>query len=241
MLRKAIGHIPLLYRAANRLRGYRLHSPEIDVRYDLLGSWYGAWPLPLGLLTSDSIVYSFGVGKDITFDLGVIRRLGCYVYAFDPTPIARAWLKGQCLPEEFIFNEIGLAEFDGVADFSAPPTGHSFSRSQEPSGNKYSVARLATLMQKNNHQAIDLLKLDIEGFEYAAIDDFIDAGIFPRIINVEFHHRSYGISTGQTKASVAKLRRAGYAIFWVSDLGREYAFLHQKLDTQSACCTGRDD
>jgi FkbM family methyltransferase len=192
----------------------------------LLGTWYGAWPLPKGLLSEDAVVYSFGVGEDITFDLEVIRLVGCRVYAFDPTPVAALWLAGQRMPKEFIFSEIGVAEFNGFASFSEP-VGHSFARSETASANRYQVARLAALMKRNGHSAIDLLKLDIEGFEYAVIDDLVGSEIWPKVINVEYHHRSYGISSDQTKTSVAKLRDAGYSIYWISDLGREYGFLRR--------------
>ena len=39
---------------------------------------------------ADWICYCGGVGEDITFDLGLIERFGCTVYAFDPTPRAVA-------------------------------------------------------------------------------------------------------------------------------------------------------
>jgi FkbM family methyltransferase len=229
LLRETLGNIPVLYRAVNRLRGYRLHSPDLQIGYDLLGSWYGAWPLPAGVLSRSSVVYSFGVGEDISYDLEVIAKVGCDVYAFDPTPIARKWLANQTLPDRFIFREIGLAEFDGVADFYEP-TGHSYPRSTSGvsiTDRRYPVARLSTLMAANDHRTIDLLKMDIEGFEYAAIDEFIGAGIRPKFINVEFHHKSYGISIEQTRATVSRLRSVGYAIFWISDLGREYGFVRE--------------
>ena len=49
-----------------------------------LGSGDGEWCLCADDLDSESVIYSFGVGYDIGFELGLIRRLGCEVHAFDP-------------------------------------------------------------------------------------------------------------------------------------------------------------
>ena len=60
-----------------------------------IGSDYGGWITPMHLLNSTSICYCAGVGEDITFDLGLIERFGCHVFAFDPTPRAKIHLKNK--------------------------------------------------------------------------------------------------------------------------------------------------
>lgn len=229
MLREVLGKVPPLYRAANRLRGIRIHEPDISVKYRFLGSWYGGWTLPAGLLNSDSVVYSAGIGEDISFDLAMIDAVGCSVHGFDPTPIAREWLGRQVLPSAYSFHNVGLAETDGDMDFFPPDDAHSFSRLPGHAGAqslKCPVRRLSSIMEDLGHDHIDLLKIDIEGFEYAVIDDFLAAGIRPKVFNVEFHHGYFGIEPDQTRAQVDKLRANGYRIYWVSDLGREYGFIH---------------
>ena len=49
---------------------------------------YGGYMLPESLLGEDSVCYLAGTGEDISFDLGVIARFGCRVYALDPVPRA---------------------------------------------------------------------------------------------------------------------------------------------------------
>lgn len=226
MLREVFGRFPPLYRQINRARGYRLHEPTVDLGYAVLGTTYGAWTVPDGLLKPDSVVYSFGLGEDISFDLAVIERFGCKVHGFDPTPIAGAWLQSQSLDKRFVFHPIGLGETDGMVDFFTPPEGHSFSRtSQGGTSVTRRVNRLTTIMADLGHSHIDLLKMDIEGFEYAVIEEFLSSGIRPTVINVEYHHKSYGINSGMTKSSVGKLLASCYKPYWISDLGREYAFI----------------
>ena len=49
-----------------------------------LGTPYGGWWVPVGLLDAESIVYSVGIGGDASFDLELMDRFGCHVWGFDP-------------------------------------------------------------------------------------------------------------------------------------------------------------
>lgn len=79
-------------------------------------------------------------------------------------------------------------------------------------------------MSSLGHDHIDLLKMDIEGFEYDVFDQMLELGISPRCILVEFHHKQFG-TPEKTRLSVSKIKNAGYQNFWISDLGAEYGFL----------------
>src|SRR4051812_17502788 len=88
------------------------HCPTI-----CLGSRDARWCIcPLNL-REDSVVYSFGVGTDISFDLELIDRFGVQVHAFDPTPRSISWLKSQNLPDRFIFHDYGVSDHDGTSIF----------------------------------------------------------------------------------------------------------------------------
>ena len=63
-----------------------LVRPDVSVPSIRLGEGDCAWDVLPDELGSDSIVYSFGVGEDVTFDLALIDRYGMTVHAFDPTP-----------------------------------------------------------------------------------------------------------------------------------------------------------
>src|SRR3546814_9809651 len=66
------------------------HRPSVQL--DKVGSDYRGWFLPLDLIRADWVCYAGGVGEDVTFDLGIIDRFGCQVFAFDPTPRAIAYV-----------------------------------------------------------------------------------------------------------------------------------------------------
>ena len=96
--------------------GRDLYVPiEVRCPVAVLGSDYGRWGVCAERLDSRSVVYRFGVGADVSFDLALIQRWDLHVHAFDPTPRSIAWVRRQKLPEPFHFHELGLADYDGVA------------------------------------------------------------------------------------------------------------------------------
>jgi FkbM family methyltransferase len=205
----------------------------VEIRVPMVrhGSEYGGWWIcPTGI-SADSVVYSFGIGTDITFDRSLIDTYGLTVDAFDPTPSSIAWLKAQPLPRQFSWQELGIAAYDGRATFFPPadPThvSHSVVKPAEPGrqGIDVEVRRLSTIMASLGDGRVDILKLDIEGAEYEVLDDILAAGVRPGQLLVEFHHRMPGIGVERTRRAVAGLKAAGYRIFSVSDTGEEYGFI----------------
>ena len=65
-------------------------------------------------ISEQSIVYSFGIGDDISFDRLLIERYGCQIFGFDPTPHSVEWMNSQQLPDEFHFFPYGIASYDGT-------------------------------------------------------------------------------------------------------------------------------
>jgi len=231
-IKQSIKNVGPVYRAINRAKGVRIHEPETKRAMARIGSDYGGWGIDLSLVDKGSVVYAVGVGEDISFDLGLIDAAGCAVDAFDPTPIAVNWVAGQQLPTKFRFHALGLGGEDGEVEFQIPPIDgwHSYSLTAasdaEQSGTvACPIRRLATIMQQFGHTRVDVLKMDIEGFEYRVIDDIIASAIRPRQLLIEFHHLLYAHTSEETIAAVQRLRDYGYRISWVSDGGREYAFV----------------
>jgi FkbM family methyltransferase len=215
--------------ALRRFRGRPRHGVELDVSSVFLGTDYGGYEILPELVNHDAIVYSVGIGEDISFDLGMIERFGCAVHGFDPTPRSLAWLEKQKLPERFFVHPFGLAEFDGVARFAPPANpayvshsvlpGHGGDRIELP------VKRLATVLKELGHQRLDVLKIDIEGAEYAVLEDLLSTGVLPKQLLVEFHHGMGGVKLETTEASLDRLHEAGYRVFDARETGREFSLV----------------
>ncbi|HXG69634.1 MAG TPA: FkbM family methyltransferase [Gemmatimonadaceae bacterium] len=209
-------------------------DPRIVARHRAAVERHGEWYLCPTPLTRESVVYSLGIGTDVSFDLSMIARFGTHVFAFDPTPTATAWIRTQTLPAQFHAYPYGVADFDGIADFERPedPQNPSFSylgkRAEGLGATRCDVRRLRTLMEMLGHTDIDLLKMDIEGAEYAVIENMIAEGLRVHQLLVEFHHRKPGIGAQKTVVVVHALERAGFRLFHISPTGQEWAFIRDR-------------
>lgn len=210
--------------------------PELDVGYPpiRLGSPENGWCIYPEPLDAHSIVYSFGVGRDITFDRELIGLFDCQVHAFDPTPISQDWLKTQKLPDAFHFHPVGIAAQDGTAAFELPErhaTSFTMASWDHPSDRKVicEVKCLSTLLNELQHPRIDLLKMDIEGAEYDVLPDVAARASQIGQLLVEFHHRDMQNQDGmqKTQDALCMLRKAGFRLFSVSESGMEYSFIHE--------------
>src|SRR5436305_14661221 len=69
------------------VRGQEIwRSAQIRCERLYLGNERARWCVCPTNLSADSVVYSFGIGEDISFDLQLIDRFAVKVHAFDPTP-----------------------------------------------------------------------------------------------------------------------------------------------------------
>jgi FkbM family methyltransferase len=211
-----------------------LLRPDVTIPKVRIGSDYGGWTICLDLLSQGKpVVYSVGLGHDISFDVALAKITRCEIFGFDPTPKTQSWLATQSPPECFHYIPLGLADRDGVADFSMPsdPTFDDFSLVRRNSGPFIAceVRRLGSLAKQLGHSKIDLLKMDIEGAEYQVIDDICEGTLLPLQMLVEFHHRIDGAHVRDTIQAIDKLRKVGYRIFNVSSSGRELSFILEDL------------
>lgn len=181
-----------------------------------LGTKYGGWLLPKDIaLNEESVCYLAGAGEDISFDCALSEKFGSTIRIVDPTPRAIAHFhqltiavaKGERFPinrstENFYtinqlqlsqihFLPYGLAGEDVEMKFYFPqdPSHVSCSTLNLQKTDTWFNARcykLATLMNEQGDQSLDLLKMDIEGGEYAVIDDLLSSGLLPHFLLVEF-------------------------------------------------------
>jgi FkbM family methyltransferase len=221
-----------LRRIVRRAAGRDIQFPvQVDVPTAAYGSEYGAWSVCPSGLGRDSVVYSAGIGTDISFDLALIEHYGVRVHAFDPTPASIAWLETQRLPDRYTWQQVGLAAYDGQATFFPPDNPEHISHTMLPraaTGDRaihVDVRRVATLMHELGHERLDVLKMDIEGAEYDVVADILASGIDIGQLLIEFHHRFSGVGIERTRQAVTALNAVGYRIFFASDSGEEYGFI----------------
>jgi FkbM family methyltransferase len=219
----------------NQALGRDVRAPiQVHCHRELLGSEYGGWCVCPDNLNARSVVYSFGVGQDISWDLAMIRRFGVHVHAFDPTPKSIEWIKSQSLPEQLHFHEYGIAAHDGTAQFALPRAdyvSYAMSDGQNSGAADVVVApvrRLETLMEMLGHSGrrIDVLKMDIEGAEIEVISSLASTGVQIDQFLVEFHHTvGRPVEIDASERAIGLINQMGLKLFFVSAVGKEFSFI----------------
>src|SRR5271154_511846 len=66
------------------------------------------WTIVTRGMGPDAVIYSGGVGEDITFEQELIRRFGVKIHIFDPAPVATRTI-ALANTEGLLFRPVGLA------------------------------------------------------------------------------------------------------------------------------------
>ncbi|KAG0041888.1 hypothetical protein BGZ83_001190 [Gryganskiella cystojenkinii] len=118
----------------------------------------GKWVCGISLLEEEKnaksprkcVVYSLGVSSDSSFESAIVERTGCDVFAFDASVNGMA---GDAANNPRIhFEKIFIGNVDKVDEHGA------------------TWKKLSTIMKEKNHEWIDILKMDIEGSEFVALE-----------------------------------------------------------------------
>jgi FkbM family methyltransferase len=185
-----------------------------------LGTKYGGWLVPTALIREDWVVWDAGIGEDASFPVELIRRFGCSVDAFDPTPRAIAYVASTLADEpRFRLHEVGLWSEDTSLRFWAPrdPTHVSHSIVNLQGTRDFfeaPVRSVSSLLRELRQERIDLLKLDIEGAEHRVIESSLASGIRPRVLCTEIDRP---VGPWRFWRTIRAIRKAGYRLVAVDD------------------------
>ena len=222
---------------------YPATSTAKNYELDKIGNSYSFCMVPKGYLDSTSIVYSFGAGEDITSDISLIEKYNCEVKVFDPTPKSIAHFENlkqsirqgtdffndqghkyemstPSVIDKIQFEEIALWKEDTRLKFYMPKDKDhvSCSINNIQNTNDYvevEAMKLSTMMNNLGHEQIDYLKLDIEGAEFAVIENILQENLAIKIIYLEYHYLDIDKALSSTRAiknSLKTLMSHGYVI-----------------------------
>jgi len=208
---------------------------ELRCNREWYGNVYGGFFVNPALLSQQSVVYSFGIGEDISFDRMMIEQHHCQLFAFDPTPKSIQWVNNQQLPEGFHFQEYGLASETGMAEFNLPAndqyvSGSLVSHQKVDATKKVSVPMksFVDIVNELNHNKIDVLKMDIEGSEFDVIETILNSDVIIDQFLIEFHERFFEDGRQRLKRALKLMKQHGYKVFGVSETYEEVSFIHQR-------------
>lgn len=200
------------------------------------GSKYGRWAIDTTRLNGSTMIASFGLGEDVSFEDAVIARYGCRVVGFDPTPRSVQYLAARKPTPGFAHFPYALGDTDGVVEFSAPPgdVADQVSASAVAAYGAQDTHRFAvpcrtlpSALAEAGAPQVDVLKLDVEGVEYAVLRAAADQGWLTNVqqVMVEFHHFLPGLHADLTREALRLLRGLGFEVAWVGRTNHEYLFL----------------
>jgi FkbM family methyltransferase len=166
------------------------------------------WTIVTRDMRSDAVIYSGGVGEDITFEQELIRRFGVKIHIFDPAPVAARTIS-LAKSDSLLFKPVGLAA-SSAAKFSVGGGTDSSTWLKAGGSDTLPCTNLAREMASNGHDSIDLLKIDIEGFEYEVLESCLAEHIPIRQLCVEFHDFFPEIPKAKTKKMIRTLESCGF-------------------------------
>lgn len=217
---------------------YNYLQPTCTISKKWYGSVYGGFFVHPERITEQSIIYSFGIGKDITFDTKCIKNHQCNVFGFDPTPKSIEWIQQQHISDKFRFFNYGISTVSGIQHFYLPKNNKSVSGSliinetvNEDDMVAVQMQSFTDIIQDLKHNEIEILKMDIEGAEYDVIDSILATNVTINQFLVEFHDRIFDSNEPKSKLFVEKMLANGYEIFAVSDSYEEVSFIRKAIIT----------
>ena len=187
-----------------------------------------AWNLNMQDVNNYSFVISAGVGHDISFELELIAQTGCQIVLLDPSPTGCKTIEKIQLPPGITFEPIALSDRTGQMTLAKPANllEGSWRVAIDGEGDTMPCTSIGEIMERHSKSSVELLKIDIEGFEYQVIHDMLLRKTPVKQICVEIHQ---GPEFGKTRWDrwrlIYQLYRSGYRLIHYD--GWDHTFLHR--------------
>jgi hypothetical protein len=187
--------------------------PINDLELELIGGKL----ISRKMLKRHQFVVSAGVGTDLDFDLGVIRKLGNRVISIDPTEVSRVFVNRVSVANPKLMKKLNFINkaitidgaplhfYSGDGDRMATTSKtHSIGKN-----NSFVFPSIGIFELLENYD-IGYLKLDIEGYEYQMFDLILSKIRIPQIA-IEFHHFCDSeLSLSEAIDFINSMRKIGY-------------------------------
>lgn len=210
--------------------------PTVALPIERHGSDYGGWVTLANSLDECSSVISAGLGQDISFDCSLIEKYKCKVTGYDPDLNAYAQHNKDSFPVGFEWRLQGVGAKNATMKLYRPPrpdwVSGTLVKGAIQHSQEFDLVEVIDVLEimKRHHEGVDLFKMDIEGAEYEVIERLKNNELLGQIgqLLVEFHHGNK-YKGSDTRRHVDMILRSGFELFWVSEVGHEFAFCQSRL------------
>lgn len=199
-----------------------------------------AWHIKEGTVGAQSFVISGGAGQDISFELQLVNKTGCQLILLDPSPTGRTTVQKFDIPPGMFFEPLALSDHNGTISMAPPlnPSEGSWRVDTTEAGDIVGSTTIRHLMQHRGMKEVELLKIDIEGFEYRVLYDALRRRLPIKQICVEIHQGpEFGATRGDRWALILRLFLAGYRL--VHHQNWDHTFVHKNFLMPPSASQGR--
>ena len=221
--------------------------PRIDLHRR--GTYYGGYWVDEAKLGPASVVYSIGLGEDISFEESLLSVHGLSVYGFDPTPRSVRYVKRRLRKRrnnnakrgklvhtaEGVGTKAGRVTFarihneGGVSMHAIPQSTTSSPRQGANRTVSVPINTLPSWMARFGHTSIDVLKMDVEAFEYDVLLQLLDEASYKAVpppfrqLLIELHPTLLSPPDRHKHAMLLRsLRESGFVVAGVEGGMRDY-------------------
>lgn len=223
-----------------RSLGRRWREWRLPRGYARLGTRYGGWWLDTRRVGAQALLVDAGLGEDISFPAAFLQRFaGSRVIGIEPNPRSLAYCRAHPLPGMDILERAFWAKAGETLTFHLPRAQEDLPKGADgvsgslvgsheyvDGGATVSVGTvdLAAVLEYAGAGECAVLKLDIEGAEYAVLERLCASGDIRRAgqVLIEFHHRVTHHALDETEAVSERVVSCGFEL--VHTEGRNYIF-----------------
>lgn len=208
--------------------------------YIRLGTRYGGWWLDAGQVGPQPLLIDCGLGEDISFPVAFLKHFpGARAIGIDPNPRSLAYCRARCPAGMEILDAAFWTRAGETVAFHLPRPQEELPRGADGVSGSLEASHeyvagggsietvtvdLDSLLDRAGRSECDVLKLDVEGAEYALLNTLVASGRIAaaRQLLVEFHHGVTRHTLADTERAVAALAGAGLRLIHTE--GRNYIF-----------------
>lgn len=225
---------------AKRSLGRRWREWKLPRGYARLGTRYGGWWIDAQAVGPQALLIDAGLGEDISFPTAFLRHFpGSRVLGVEPNPRSLAYCHAHAPAGMEILEQAFWTHAGETLTFHLPRAQEALPKGADgvsgslvgtheyvDGGETLTVLTtdLATVLAHAGGRECDILKLDIEGAEYAVLQQLCDSGDIrlARQVLIEFHHRVTHHGLAETESIAARITRCGFRLIHTE--GRNFIF-----------------
>ena len=184
-------------------------------------------------LSADAVVLDVG-GYEGQWASDIVARYGCRIHVFEPVQqyalqIARRFERNLLVT----VHPFGLSVRDERVHARLAGDSTSHVRSRPGEDIVVELRSADTVFRELDLKRVDLMKLNIEGAEYALLDHLIEAGLIHRIVDLQVQFHEVGVDSAEEVARLHARLAATHDPTFVFDFVWENWRLRSPMPTQT--------